>query len=939
MVEIQSKQLLEAAIRNTEKPISFLVGAPLSWDGHSGVLPVSGMIELIREEIQHRDVRSLPGFDDEVGDGNGPDVYQKAMSFLQGCFDPEVVGSVIQQAVLRARRAGAPDFDFPDVGEGRFEDWHVPAGIQAMARLIRSLPEKFTGPILTTNFDPLIHLALGDVGLRPRRVVVPTDGSMNILPRNHSDEIDVFHLHGYWRDSPTLHTPAQLNSQRPQLQQSLQRLLRQRTLVVIAYGGWDDIITTALENCLNDDQFEGSIRWCFYGQSEAELREQHEALFQKFSQGINMGLIQFYREINCHTIFDDVLRASGAAPNAIAVTQASPLAGWDLVDNAYLDALEPLRGDETVGYFDGAIPTWRHAVSDLIPRLSHVDKLTERLQQGRADTAASSLQIIRAAGGEGKSTLLMQVAADAARSGDWSVLWRPSPELGLNPVSIAGLAQDRSWLIVADDAETLVDDLWLGVQRLHEAGRSNVFFLLASRDTDWRGAHGDRKRWDNRLHRYDDWSLGDVILEDARLVVDAWGAQGAEGLRALAHEPDREARASALRNAAHDQDRRSGDGSFFGGLLATRFDEAGLRAHVRGLMDRLRGMPVEHGTGTLFDALLYIAACHAVRIPGVDKNVLADLVGVPRDWVMSRIVRPLGAECGTVHSAGHIMTRHSRVASAIIVEAEDAFDIDLEEVWTSLIRVTAECGREGIVGHQSHGQILHAGPRLERALPDAMSEDRRRAIAIAAAVASRNYQSNWLGCIVDLGKTYRFAKETALAIEVFCEEYRNRREAQATKVDWDRMIRGFFYEWGTCEGNVGERHGHLADVWLGGMSLSDQLRVAIDIRQVMLPCAGLGVAFGKVTTGEPHCVFAKARRAVTDIGWRTNPDNRAMGYFRRYERELDAAGVPHTADIDEAINWLSAGILAAYEELTDRFLRELNHGGRLTFGKLHELLA
>lgn len=891
------------------------------------------------EEILQRDPQSLSGFDSEVGDGSGPDAYQKAMSFLQGCFDPEVVGLVVQSAVLNARRPGAPNFDFPDVGEGQYEDWHVPAGIEAMARLIRSLPEKFTGPILTTNFDPLIHLALDEVGLRPRRFVMPTDGSVNILPRNHTDEIDVLHLHGYWRNSPTLHTPAQLNSQRPQLQQSLQRLLRQRTLVVVAYGGWDDIMTTALANCLNDAQFEGAIRWCFYGQSEAELREQNAALFQKFAQGINTGRIQFYRGIDCHAIFDNILRTSGAAPNAIAATQASPLAGWDLVDNAYLDALEPLRGDEAIGYFDGAVPTWRHAVSDLIPRLSHVDQLTERLQQGRADTAASALQIVRAAGGEGKSTALMQVSTDAARSGDWSVLWRPSPELGLNPDSIAGLAQDRNWLIVADDAETLVDDLWLSAQRLHEAGHSNVFFLLASRDTDWRGANGDRRRWDNRLRRYDDWLLGDVLLEDARLVVDAWGAQGAEGLRALDREPDREARALAFRDAARDQDRQSGDASFFGGLLATRFDEVGLRAHVRGLMDRLRGMPVEDGTGTLFEALLYIAVCHAVRIPGVDKNVLADLVGVPRGWVMSRVVRPLGAECGTVHSAGHILTRHSRVASAIIVEAEDAFDIDLGEVWASLIRVTAECGREGIVGHQSHGAILHVGPRLEPALPDAMSEDRRRAIAIAAAVASRQCVSDRLSCVVDLGKTYRLAQVPASAVEVFREEIRVRREARAAmKIDWDDVIRGFYYEWSTCEGNVGGRQGHLTNVWLGGMSLSDQLRSAISVKDAKLTCAGIGVAFGEVSTGDPQCVFAKARRAVTDIGWRANPDHRAKGYLRRHERELDAAGVPRTAALDEAIDWLSAGVLAAYEELADEFLRDLNHGGRLTFDKLNELL-
>ena len=931
MVEIQAKDRLEAAIRNTEKPVSFLVGAPISWDGTSGVPPVSGMIDLVREEIRQRDPQLLSGFDGEVGDGSGPDAYQKAISFLQACFDPEVVDQVVQIAVLTARRPGAPDFDFPNVGEGRYEDWHVPAGIDGMARLIKSLSEKFTGPILTTNFDPLIHLALDAVGLRPRRFEMPTDGSVNISQKSYADEIDVLHLHGYWRNTATLHTPTQLGSRRPQLQQSLQRLLRQRTLVVLAYGGWDDVISTALANCLNDAQFEGSVRWCFYGENEAVLREQNEALFEKFAQGINTGRIQFYRGIDCHKIFDEILRNSGAAPNAIAATQASPLAGWDLVDDAYLDSLDALRGEEAVRYFDGAVPTWRHALSELIPRLSHVDRLKERLREGLADTAASTFQLIRAAGGEGKSTALMQIAADAVRGGDWSVLWRPSPELGLNPNVVAGLGPDRNWLIVADDAETLVDDLWLAAQRLHQAGRSNVFFLLASRDTDWRGKHGDGKRWESRLQKYADRWLRSVSLEDARLVVGAWEAQGEDGLRALSGVADREARALALRDAARDQDVQSGDGSFLGGLLATRFDEAGLRAHIRGVLERLR----EGGTGTLFDALLYAAACHAVDIPGVDKNVLADLVGVPREWVMSRVVRPLGAECGAVPSAGHVLTRHKRVAAAIIIEAEDGFGIDLGEYWKCLVQFTAAWGRDGPFGQRSHGPILHAGPRLLSALPDVLPEDRRRAISLAAAETAVAYKPEWLGCVVDLGRTLRLASKPEEATEVF----RRHLQKARTKNDFSRVIRSFFYEWGTCEGNVGGRHGHLASAWLGGMSLSDQLEMAIEVKQVKLSCAGLGVALGELSTGQPDCVFAKARRAVTDIGWRTNPDPRTTAYFRRYERELDDVGVPRTATLEEAIDWLSADIRATYDELTDSFLRDLCRGGRLTFGKLQELLA
>src|SRR6185312_14005495 len=100
------------------------------------------------------------------------------------------------------------------------------------------------------------------------------------------------------------------------------------------------------------------------------------------------------------------------------------------------------------------------------------------------------------------------------------------------------------------------------------------------------------------------------------------------------------------------------------------------------------------GARSLFDALLYVAACHGVGIPGLDERVLADLVGVPREWVQRLVVRPLGEEAAAVHSAGHILTRHSQVATAILVEVEETFGVDLGEVWAQLIRQTTQIGHE-----------------------------------------------------------------------------------------------------------------------------------------------------------------------------------------------------------------------------------------------------
>src|SRR5262249_3675184 len=124
---------------------------------------------------------------------------------------------------------------------------------------------------------------------------------------------------------------------------------------------------------------------------------------------------------------------------------------------------------------------------------------------------------------------------------------------------------------------------------------------------------------------------------DAQLVVEAWANCGSGGLRELGNVAGRAEQVNALVNrvrdavqeqAVQEQGHNPVEGSFFGGLLAVRFGQNGLQAHVRAFLSRLQGHSIEGSDRSLFDALVYIAACHAVGIPGLDEKVLADLIGV-----------------------------------------------------------------------------------------------------------------------------------------------------------------------------------------------------------------------------------------------------------------------------------------------------------------------
>ncbi|MDT0684506.1 SIR2 family protein [Roseicyclus sp. F158] len=918
--------------RTDGKPASFLVGAPFSWDQGQGVPNVDGFIDVIRDRVSRSGPQFLDALDKALASAGGPERYQTAMAFVYDQLDADAAADVVRTAVLRARTPTAPALDPATDFDGLPDDWHISRAQRGLAQLMKLSPERFAGPIFTTNFDPLIALALRERGFRPRPTGIPLDGSINAPVQTTQDEINVFHLHGYWRGSPTLHRPQQLIATRPHLRNSLEHRLNNTHLVVMAYSGWDDIFTTAIANCLASDTFKGTVTWCFYGDTPAVIRDENEALFEKFKSGIQQGRISFFCGINCHTFFDDLIGYLGLTPNERAAIDQSPHAGWNLVTTEFLAAQTPLSGDEAVRYFDGAVPTWRHATSPLIPRLSHAQKLLDRIAS--PSVGASRMQLIRAAGGEGKSTALLQAAVDALDGGDCTVLHRSSVDAGLNPDVVASLDPDRNWLLVADDAEGLVDDLWGAAVKLHETGRQNVFLLLAARDTDWASVNCDRHAWSTRLHRLDDIVLGGVEEPDAALVVDAWAEQGDAGLRGLMSSKSREERIARLVAATKAQDVRGGDGSFFGGLLDTRFSSKALVDHLVLLMDPLRHQPVEGGSGTLYDALLYTANCHAVGMPGLDRRLLALLCDLNAHSVSSAVISRLGRELGAAESRGHVLTRHKRVAQSVVEAGASKFGTDLSKTWRNLVTATVELSRKERVG-ESFGSMVHAGARLKRQLPEALVEDLRGEIGIAAAEAAVEAMPEWSSTVVDFARALRFARYPDEA----CDLLKKRLPTLKGTVDLRQNIRGYFYEGGTCAGNLGTRQGYIANAWLAAYSLSESLPPEVTVENAKVSCAGLGVAFEFLVGGVADGNFAKSRRAATELGWQTKPDPRTAGYFERHESELDAIGTPKPADNDEALVWLATAAHAAWQELEDPFLKnKLKSDGQFTFTKLRKLL-
>lgn len=946
-VELHPKEALVNAALMTKRPVAFLVGSPLSLKDGTGVPSITTMLDFVRKEIRDRAAFALPQLESALSGKSGSDAYQAAMKWLGVNAGQDAVNEVIRTAVIEARKPNAGEL--PNGSDGDPEDWNIPAGTTALTELATRGGDRFLGPILTTNFDPLISLGIRESGGRAGRRVLTADGSLGGAAEDEPGVCSVVHLHGFWRDSDTLHTQAQLTNPRPKLKASLQRLLvaQRRTLIVAAYGGWDDVFTQALVEIVNDEQAQLDVIWCFRENDPDQVEQRYGNLLRSMNSAIVLNRFRSFGGIDCHTIFTEILSTlRGMSPPAVVASSvSSPLAGWEHIDSTYLDSLPDLSADEIIRYFDGAVPTWLHAVSAAIPRRQVVAEVTENLANVAKDETARSMRLIRAAGGEGKSTLLLQAVADIARAGGWSVLWRSSPKEGISPEQVVNLDSNRRWLIVADDADSIVRGLADSAYYLSQSGRTGVHFLLATRDADWRNARGSQKPWAEWLTHFPDIILRGIRPEDAKTVVTAWEQLGSEGLRELSSITDTAQRIAAFESAVSDaQDTRAEqqrqhrpqDGSFFGGLLAVRFGQNGLQAHVRDFLQRLQNVHIEHGTSSLFDALLYVAACHGTGIPGIDERVLADLVGVPREWVQRLVVRPLGEEAAAVHNAGHVLTRHSQVSAAILIEAEETFGMDLAEIWAQLVRQTVQTSRSGGVSHETHSKILHAGPRLQRALPQQISEDRRKAIAIAAARADYEAQPERLGPLIGYAQTQRLAGNPDNASNLF----RRHLSKAGSLEDAAERIRGYWYEWGVCEGLAGDTAEHrAAGAWLQGLSLSDHLNpAAITPYQGKLSCAGLGVAFGKLSQAAPDCPSAKARRSITFLGRRFGYDPKARSYFDRHDREADKVNTPYPRDVSEAVAWLTAGVAQAGRELQDPFLKALVEPDKVSFNMLQNTL-
>ena len=294
---------LTMGIKNSGESVVFLVGsavtAPLQIGG-AGVPNVQGVIDLIKKQFP---AEQTAAFEREIQ--QSPQPYQAAFSYLIGRRGQTAANNIIKRAVMMARldacasAANLSDADCDNLDQGN-ENWFLNPAVKSLGRLVALQPEKFGQTILTTNFDPLLEVAIRGAGALTYRTVLHREGNLN---QTHSEGCHVVHLHGYWHGTDTLHTNRQLNQSRPRLKSSIKSLVESKILVVVGYGGWDDTFTEALQEIIQDDTARPEIIWTFF----AEDPPKESPLIESLSAGLDRGRVSLYRGIDCHSFFPALL--------------------------------------------------------------------------------------------------------------------------------------------------------------------------------------------------------------------------------------------------------------------------------------------------------------------------------------------------------------------------------------------------------------------------------------------------------------------------------------------------------------------------------------------------------------------------------------------------------------------------------------------------------
>ncbi|AQW52828.1 SIR2 family protein [Streptomyces violaceusniger] len=617
----------------------------------SEVLPnVPQLTDIFRAHVPKA---GLARFDATVAEALDPGVkYQNAAAVLTRQAGEHTVMRAIRTAVLQA----CPDVPEKDVAKVAKDEercreyvktgnWRIPRGYQRFAKFFASLGGRVRGPIITTNFDPLIEIALRQAGVASDPIPIPTDTTPTPQQLKEAIAQPVLHIHGYWTGMATSNVPTRITSERPGLDDVLKELLTNSVVLVVGYSGWlDGFMKSLRSRVLNKtDLLQAEVLWAAY---ETDAAAVTSGVIGEFVGAPGFTL---YLGVDGHKLFTDELERAETE----AEETSSPF-GYSRVPPILVDSTSYQPG----AFVEGSQPVWADAAPGRWPVLSSTVSLEQRVVEclrvggGGGAVAIGPL-------GEGKSLALRQVAhAVAGSRPEWNVLWREpgAPALTeewLNDARVAGKT-----LICVDEADLVMDDL-VSTKDVWAAEGSGIAFLLASHDRLWwQGAGSTLRRW------IDDVLFHGITKDDARKIALTWQGLG------LLPNGTQEVNTVAERLATSAGAMAAKSNTLFGAVLDVRYG-ADLGARVEDLVRKLHEIKLTDSVdlGDVFGGICVMQ--HTLDKDGnlgkgASRSVIAAMVGLDPVFADGKILQTLGREAAVTFAGNRVYSRHPSIAATVV---------------------------------------------------------------------------------------------------------------------------------------------------------------------------------------------------------------------------------------------------------------------------------
>lgn len=601
---------------------------------------------------------ALGRFDEVVGPILGtPLGYQNAAALLTRQVSEHAVMRAIRTAVLSASLdVDAEEISRTSRDESKCRDlaqtgsWNIPEGYRRFARFFAGLDGSVRGPIITTNFDPLIEVALREEGIDARAIPIPVDSVPTPGQLVEDPRQPVFHIHGYWTDRATSNIHSRITAERPQLDRVLQQLLRNSVVLVIGYSGWlDGFMKSLRSRIVNDAELlETEVLWASYDKSPETITANDDLKSMVSAPGFNL-----YLGVDGHQLFSDDV----APDTAPAGDFPSPF-GYRLVA-----PLTPKGPVSFTHFADGGQPTWGDAEPGVWPTLASTEELEAQLTTW-LDNGGGGGAVATGPLGEGKSLAVRQVALNVGRNRpDWTVLWR---EPAAPPITDEWLREVQRTLgrtlICVDEADLVIDQLanTSGTWNVEDSG---ISFLLASHDRLWLPA----LRHPSVKHRISSVLFHGITPDDALHIAETWLDRGL-----LPNRPDvvPDAAVIAGRLTASAGSMATATSTLFGAVLDVRFGEE-LGSRVEDLLEKLRHVKLtdDVSLGDIFAGICIMQSAldpDGSQSRGASRPLLAAMVGLDAVFADGKILETLGREAAVAFAGHRVYSRHPAIAAAVV---------------------------------------------------------------------------------------------------------------------------------------------------------------------------------------------------------------------------------------------------------------------------------